>query len=55
MLNMRIESMTICSFIDYNYINYNKETLFVIPSTTNDCMSKLSKHRKYIEVKIDLK
>ena len=46
MLNMRIESMTICSFIDYNYINYNKEMLFAIPST-NDYMSKLSKHRKY--------
>ena len=49
--------MTIYSFIDY--INYNKEMLFVIPilprvdkllstlaTTTNDCMSKLSKHRK---------
>ena len=44
--------MTICSFIDYNYINCNKEMLLM--PTTNDYMSELSKQEE-VATKIDLK
>ena len=44
--------MTMCSFIDCNYINCNKEMLLM--PTTNDYMSKLSKQEE-VAAKIDLK